>query len=121
MLKLKEKRERYLKDPVPIRLGGLAANLARVKSFSRNQLNLQAVFNLIEESKYFIEWTASETDMPVRAELAELQIQLALWQRNWEKRWRDESERNQIADISALWSERILSRSGLLDGAVAKA
>jgi hypothetical protein len=27
-------RDRYLHDALPIRLGGLAANLARIKSFS---------------------------------------------------------------------------------------
>ena len=29
-------RERYLRDPLPVRLGGLAANLSRIASFARN-------------------------------------------------------------------------------------
>ena len=29
-------QERYLRDDLPVRLGGLAANLSRIKSFSVN-------------------------------------------------------------------------------------
>ena len=36
MSKLDGLRSRYLKDPIPVRLGGLAANLSRVASFSKN-------------------------------------------------------------------------------------
>ncbi len=52
------KRERYLREDLPHRLGELAANLARIASFCGNDLNNEAVFSLIEESKFFIEWTA---------------------------------------------------------------
>ncbi len=34
MTKLESLRLRYVRDPVPVRLGGLAANLARIASFS---------------------------------------------------------------------------------------
>ena len=61
MINAQAKKERFLRDPIPVRLGGLAANLARVDSFSQNPANQAAVFDLFEESKYFIEWTAAET------------------------------------------------------------
>lgn len=51
-------RERYMKDELPVRLGGLAANLSRIKSFSANENSREAVASLIDESKMFIEWTA---------------------------------------------------------------
>jgi hypothetical protein len=40
-------RVRYVRDPLPIRLGGLAADLARIASFSQNPANLAPVADLI--------------------------------------------------------------------------
>ena len=48
-------RERYLRDTLPLRLGGLAANLARIKSFSDHPDHYDVVENLLNESKFFIE------------------------------------------------------------------
>ncbi len=48
-------RDRYLRDEFPVRLGGLAANLARIKSFSDHPDHRDAVESLLEESKFFIE------------------------------------------------------------------
>ena len=109
-----EIRERYLSDGISIRLGGLAANLRRIKSFASQDANRVAVESLIEESKYFIEWTALETGMDTAAELVELQIELAYWQRKWERLWEDPIRRNQVAEQSQIWSDRILNLSGLL-------
>ena len=115
MSNLDEIKKRYLQDSVPIRLGGLAANLARVKSFSRNIENQTAVFDLFEESKHFIEWTATEIQLETTVELIELQLQIAVWQRHWQKIWEDEESRNAVAAASADWSKKILEKSGLLN------
>jgi hypothetical protein len=115
MNNLAERKERYLRDSVPIRLGGLAANLARVKSFSRNVANQEAVYSLFEESKHFIEWTATETVFETSVELVELQLQIAIWQRQWQKIWKNEESRNEIAAASANWSKKVLEKSGLLN------
>ena len=103
-----------MRDELPTRLGGLAANLARVRSVSRNPLNEEVVFSLFEESKFFIEWTAAETALETTEELIELQLQIAIWQRSWRSIWKDEDKRNEIASLSASWSNRIIERSGLL-------
>lgn len=76
-------RQRYLRDPLPVRLGGLAADLARIASFGENPANHQAVASLLEESKYFAEWTAPGASLETQAILAELQIALATWERGW--------------------------------------
>ena len=62
-------RERYLRDGVDIRLGGLAANLARIGSFSRRSEHASAVSCLIRESALFIEWTAVDAPEEVLPEL----------------------------------------------------
>ena len=51
---------RYMRDDLPVRLGGLAANLRRVQSFIRNDANRDVVESILDESKHFIEWTAAE-------------------------------------------------------------
>ncbi|MBI2264850.1 MAG: hypothetical protein HYU64_06710 [Armatimonadetes bacterium] len=109
-----EIRERYLRDGVSIRLGGLAANLRRIKSFASRDANRVAVMSLVDESKHFIEWTAMETGIDTAAELVELQIMLAYWQLKWESFWEDPIQRNQLAEQSQIWSDRILNLSGLL-------
>ncbi len=108
-------RERYLRDDLPVRLGGLAANLARVKSFSRHPGHLEPVNSLLNESKYFIEWTAPAATSEVQAELVELQIQLALWQQRLLTIWSDAAQRQELADQASAWSQRVLQLSGLLD------
>lgn len=115
MKNLSEIRERYMRDTLPIRLGGLAANLARVHSFAKNPSNREAVNSLLDESKYFIEWTAGETEVEIAAELVEIQIQLACWQRNWEQVWADRTARAMIGEQAHAWSSKVLENSGLLD------
>jgi hypothetical protein len=107
-------QERYLRDAVPIRLGGLAANLRRIKSFATQDAGREAVASLIEESKYFIEWTARDAQVETAAQLVELQVQLARWQQNWPQIWLDSIQRQQIAEQSSAWSDRVLKLSGLL-------
>ena len=108
-------RERYLRDDLSVRLGGLAANLSRIKSFTSNENNKSVVESLIDESKHFIEWTAHETEVETAAKLVELQIQLALWQIQLDNLWQDANQRKKISEVSNLWSQEVLMASGLLD------
>ena len=108
-------RERYLRDDLPVRLGGLAANLSRIKSFSANEASNAVVESLIDESKMFIEWTAAQAEVDTAEKLVDLQVQLALWQLRWEKIWNNAAERKQVAEQSAYWSKQILELSGLLN------
>lgn len=107
-------KERYLQDDLPVRLGGLAANLSRIKSFSANEASNAVVESLIDESKMFIEWTAAQAEAHTAEKLVDIQIQLALWQFQWKTIWVDASKRDQVAEQSALWSKQVLELSGLL-------
>ena len=107
-------RERYLRDELPIRLGGLAANLARIKSFSDHPDHQGVVEGLLEESKFFIEWTGPDAELEVQAELVELQLQLAQWQLHWKDIWTDPLQLTAVAEQADEWSKRMLERSGLL-------
>lgn len=98
-------RERFLRDPLQIRLGGLAADLARIASFGENPANHHAVASLLEEGKYFAEWMAPDAPLETQAVLAELQVSLALWERRWRQglevpRLRQEAEQQSAALLS---------------------
>ena len=54
---------RYMRDPLPIRLGGLAADLARIQSFSDHPDHRDVVADMLEESRFFIEWTAPDAEL----------------------------------------------------------
>jgi hypothetical protein len=108
-------RERYLRDDLPIRLGGLAANLARIKSFSDHPDHGKVIESLLDESKFFIEWTALAASLDVQAELVLLQIQLARWHHAWANIWADPAQRTAMVEQASAWSKRVLVLSGLLN------
>ncbi len=62
-------KERYLPGQLPIRLGNLASNLARIKSRYQNAANGKIIESLLQESKLFIEWTAQDAEIEIAAEL----------------------------------------------------
>lgn len=106
MQDLKEIKKHFLKNDLSVRLGCIATNLARLQSFSKMPNNRKVIDGLIEESKFFIEWTALETDLKTQSELVETQIKLALWQHLKDKK--------EISQDAGKLAERILKLSGLL-------
>ncbi len=107
-------RARYLRDPLPVRLGGLAADMARIASFSRNPANLPAVASSMREAAHFIEWCAPDCDLETQIVLLELQRGLAGWRAHLTARFPEAAWRQQIASSAQGWSERVLGMSGLL-------
>jgi hypothetical protein len=78
-------RERFLRDPLPCRLGGLAATLGRISSSARKSTDPIVVSNLLDEAKHIIEWTAADTEPETGAELIRMQTMITPWQRAWEE------------------------------------
>ena len=115
MRNLEHIRARYLADPLPRRLGALAADLARVVSSSLHAQAGEAVALMLEESQYFIEWTAAEADPDVAGELVDIQIGLALWRGLWPAAQHDPNLRALLAWQARKWSDQVLDYSGLLD------
>ena len=107
-------RERYIQDALPIRLGGLATNLMRIASVADHPGNHQAVDNLLEESKFFIELAAPDATLDKQAALVELQIELARWHYGWPRDAADQAKRNRLAREARVWAEQVLEMSGLL-------
>lgn len=112
---LESVKERYLRDSLPVRLGGLAANLARVSSFAENPKNQNAVSGIIRESEFFIEWTAPDAVLDIQVKLVELQRQLGWWHDNWPDISHDKNKLKQVIQQFKEWSEQILKLSGLVE------
>jgi len=108
-------RERYLRDPLPVRLGGLAADLARIGSTAKNSANARVVEVLLEEARRFIEWTAAEAQPETASYLVDLQLILTLWLRAWPEAQVSSTQRALLAQQGLHWSDQVLAMSGLLD------
>lgn len=107
-------RERFIRDQSSVRLGGIAANLARIESFADHPGHGPVIERLIRESEFFIEWTVTDTELPVQEALVECQRTLARWRLNWKNIWDDDSTRASVASEAGRWSQRLLELSGLL-------
>jgi hypothetical protein len=103
--------ERFMKDEVPVRLAGLAADLARVSSSARSAREPASVLRWVEEGQRFIEWTAGEIDPEIGAELVSIQVMLALWRKVWKNGIPDITQRMLLATQAGQWSERIFALS----------
>jgi hypothetical protein len=110
----KEKlRERFLRDPLPRRLGGLAATFGRISSSARESSDAVNVARLLEEAKYLIEWTAADTEPETAAELVSMQTLINLWLRAWDQASQHKEQRILLSVQAKHWSDRALDFSGL--------
>ena len=101
-------RERYLRDPLPLRLAGLAADLSRVASSARRATGGAAAAAMLEESQYLIEWTAAEAPAEVAEELVNLQVLIALWRRTWPEAQHNPLQRSLLAVQTKQWADQVM-------------
>jgi len=113
MINKEKLRERFLRDPLPRRLGGLAATLGRISSSARNSLDASVVVNLLDEAKHLIEWTAADTEPETASELVHIQTMLALWQRAWTEASLNPKQRILLSVQAKEWSDKAVDFSGL--------
>jgi hypothetical protein len=106
-------RLRFLQDPLPIRLGELAATFGRMSSSAQKSLNPVMIRDSLEEAKYFIEWTAADAEPEIAAELVSMQRLINLWLRVWEKTNQLKEQRTLLSVQAKHWSDLVLEFSGL--------
>ena len=111
----KEKlRQRFLRDPLPRRLGGLAATLGRISSSARKSTDPVIVADLLEEAHRLIEWTAGETEPEIAAELVRIQTLLTLWQKAWASASQNPQQRLLLSVLAKDWADKAVDFSGLV-------
>ena len=110
----KEKlRQRFLRDPLPRRLGGLAATLGRISSSARKSTDPAVVADLLDEARRLIEWTAGETEPEIAAELVRIQTLLTLWQKAWATASQNPQQRLLLSVQAKDWADKAVDFSGL--------
>jgi hypothetical protein len=114
MIDKQKMKERFLRDPLPRRLGGLAATLGRISSSAMKSSDPSIVSDLIDEARRLIEWTAGETEPEVAAELVRIQILLTVWQKAWETASQNPHERLLLSLQAKDWSDKAVDFSGLV-------
>ena len=114
MKDMEKLRERYLRDPLPHRLGGLAATLGRISSSARKSTDPKIVSDLLDEAKHLIEWTAADTEPETAAELVQMQTMITLWQRAWAEASQNPAQRLILSVQAKDWSDKAVDFSGLL-------
>ncbi len=114
-MKNKDKlRERFMRDPLPRRLGGLAATLARISSSARHADDPAIVAQHLDEARHLIEWTAADAEPEVAAELVQMQRLMTIWQKVWENAYKDIHQRTLLSVQAKDWADKTLDASGLL-------
>jgi hypothetical protein len=108
-----QRREKYLRQPIPRRLGNLASNLNRIATYSNGSFSKENIFELIRESQYFAEWTAADASLELTLSLVDMQRQLARWKLHWDEVWRDETKKAELQQQAKIWSDRMIEHSGL--------
>ena len=107
-------RERFLRDPLPRRLGGIAATLGRISYSARNSTDPNVVSDLLDEAKHLIEWTAAEVEPETGAELVRMQTMIAVWQRAWDEVSQSPRQRVLLSIQAKDWSDKAVDFSGLV-------
>ncbi|MBD2241367.1 hypothetical protein H6G35_33085 [Aulosira sp. FACHB-113] len=115
--KLDEKQARFQSENTSNRLGHIASNLARLRTFCNTDYP-EAVESVADETMYFIEWTAADIEPEYAEELVNIQVQIARWKLKFDSLWSDESERRNMSEQASTWSARVLDMSGLLSESI---
>ncbi len=97
-----------MRDPLPVRLAGLAADLGRVSSSARQVSGGESVAQMLEESQYYIEWTAGEAEPEIAAELVDIQIMVASWRKAWPEAQHNQTQRTLLCILAKKWSDQVL-------------
>lgn len=115
MIELTPIQQIFIQDDIPTRLRHLATHLSQIHSLWTQGSSQDLSIALIQESRYFIEWTVPDMvkadDIDRAAELVDLGRVLTHWLFNWEKIWSDDAQKQIAAGQTQDWLHRVLEIS----------
>jgi hypothetical protein len=114
MIHLSSLRNRFLRDNIATQFGNLAANLARIHSYSKESRHNEIVAHLLDESRFFVEWLALNASLEQQLVLVDLQRVLTRWHFTWPQLSINLAQRESMRKQVQAWSEKVLDMSGLL-------
>jgi len=72
------------------------------------------VYNLLDEAKHLIEWTAADTEPEAAAELVHMQTMITIWQHAWNEASQNPQQRLLLSLQAKNWSDKAVDFSGLV-------
>ena len=101
-------KERFDRDPVPVKWGGIASDLLRLSSMARaEKLDTDIFRNVLTETKLFTEWLAPQVGFEEQETILSLQRILSGISAA-------QSNYKDIETKTHTWSDKVLVVSGLL-------
>ncbi|MEJ6485235.1 hypothetical protein N0Y54_28650 [Nostoc punctiforme UO1] len=115
MIEVTPKQQIFMQDDVTTRLRRLATHLSQIQSLWTQGSSEDLILALVDESRYFVEWTVPDMvkadDIDRACELVDLVRLLTRWLFHWDDIWTD-AEQNQSASVQiSYWLQRVLEIS----------
>ncbi|ODG97999.1 hypothetical protein A4S05_00865 [Nostoc sp. KVJ20] len=115
MIEVTPKQQIFMQDDVTTRLRRLATHLSQIQSLWTQGSSEDLILALVDESRYFIEWTVPDMvkadDIDRACELVDLVRLLTRWLFHWDDIWTDAEQKQSASLEISYWLQRVLEIS----------
>ncbi|MCC5611162.1 hypothetical protein LC612_31505 [Nostoc sp. CHAB 5834] len=115
MIEVTPKQQIFMQDDVTTRLRRLATHLSQIQSLWTQGSSEDLILALVDESRYFIEWTVPDMvkadDIDRACELVDLVRLLTRWLFHWDNIWTDAEQKQSASQEISYWLQRVLEIS----------
>ncbi|ACC85084.1 hypothetical protein [Nostoc punctiforme] len=115
MIEVTPKQQIFMQDDVTTRLRRLATHLSQIQSLWTQGSSADVILALIDESRYFVEWTVPDMvkadDIDRACELVDLVRLLTRWLFHWDDIWTDAEQKQSASAQISYWLQRVLEIS----------
>lgn len=115
MIEVTPKQQIFMQDDVTTRLRRLATHLSQIQSLWTQGSSEDVILALIDESRYFVEWTVPDMvkadDIDRACELVDLVRLLTRWLFHWDNIWTDTEQKQSASAQISYWLQRVLEIS----------
>ncbi|AUB35513.1 hypothetical protein COO91_01393 [Nostoc flagelliforme CCNUN1] len=115
MIEVTPKQQIFMQDDVTTRLRRLATHLSQIQSLWTQGSSEDLILVLVDESRYFIEWTVPDMvkadDIDRACELVDLVRLLTRWLFHWDNIWTDAEQKQSASAQISYWLQRVLEIS----------
>lgn len=115
MIEVTPKQQIFMQDDVTTRLRRLATHLSQIQSLWTQGSSEDLILALVDESRYFVEWTVPDMvkadDIDRACELVDLVRLLTRWLFHWDDIWTDAEQKQSASAQISYWLQRVLEIS----------
>jgi hypothetical protein len=115
MIQMTPEQKNFTQDDVTTRLRRLATHLSQIQFLWTQGSSEDLILVLVDESRYFIEWTVPDMvkadDIDRACELVDLVRLLTRWLFHWDNIWTDAEQKQSASLEISYWLQRVLEIS----------